>query len=555
MKLLRRKDMPLYILLCENQTYIQFQDVFGKKIVDKLFINTIYEEVSKAKFADIAHSFFREDSNSDISTSNFGCKSVDELVKYIEWLLDMDDKGKPLHNGSYLFQYFIPRYENNRIVWGTRGHPFLYASIARQLSRIETKEVSEQRFIELFYDAYQKITGRQLVPGENYYIEELDPDFGGMSAGCVNSDWFISIIGILADRMTQKDFFEETECYENCNAKFIIMDSHGVDHLYIEYDDYTAVSYNFKEKKWVNGGNDLLDARVGFDESEPEGSPYRFGNPDCMYKLKEVSKEEAEAMVGCRIDPQQIKYEMINRYNLKIKKENYEICNLQDWEDYAGPVDKNQWRDKRSAKEFAKFILSGNGYIPIKLFETIRDYTKSNNYILYPEFLTGFKKYGMGGRGPRHHDGLLIGSDIVIGIEAKADEELDKHYLSEYDSKKNRYKVISKLIFGDKPENHPNIRYQLVSSAMGTLIEAVDRNKETAVLLIISFISKEATKPENVKRNKEDIKAFKNSLCKVAEDQYEVPFSKEHNIKFYIRTLDIDLDEEEYSKIQNINDK
>lgn len=33
------------------------------------------------------------------------------------------------------------------------------------------------------------------------------------------------------------------------------------------------------------------------------------------------------------------------------------------------------------------------------------------------EYLTGFFKYGMGSREPSHHSGLLIGNDIISGIE------------------------------------------------------------------------------------------------------------------------------------------
>ena len=532
MKILKRKEMPLFILMCESQTDRQFQDVFGIDIVNRLFMHSMYEDGINDTFADVARKVFG-DKFYNLDPKRLGkFNNLDELIDYMEWLLDMADKGKPLHNGEYLFQYFLPRFENNKFNWGLRGHPFLYAGIARKLSRVETKETSESTFIKMYYKAYEEITGRKLEPGEEFYVESFDPGLGGMSAGCVYSDWFITMLGILESRISQQDFFNEESDAENEDAKYIVMDFYGTDILYIEYRDHSSVKFLAKDKKWINGEHDLSDARVGFDESEPEGSPYRFGNHDCMYDLTEISKEEAERIAGCRINPMQIKNECLDRYKLVIKKENYEICDLQDWEDYAGPVDKKQWKDKRSAKEFARFILSGNGYIPIKLLCAICDYTKAYNYVLYPEFLTGFKKYGMGSRGPRHHDGLLVGSDIVVGIEAKADEALDKKYLSEYDSNKIRYKVISELIFGDEPENHTNIRYQLVSSAMGTLIEAAERKKDTAVLLIVSFISEEATTTEKLERNKKDIQAFKDALTKVAEDQYEVPFSKEHNIKF-----------------------
>lgn len=232
---------------------------------------------------------------------------------------------------------------------------------------------------------------------------------------------------------------------------------------------------------------------------------------------------------------------------LTIKKENYEIKDLNDWQEYAGPVDPiKQWVDKRSAKEFARYMLSNKGKIPFEVEKELKDITKSKEFILYPEFLTGFAKYNMGSRGPRHHDGLLIGKDIVVGIEAKADEALDNKYLSEYDATKNRYKNISKHIFGDLPNKHKDIRYQLVSATMGTLIEAYERGVKNAVLLIISFISNEKTKKENIDRNIKDMESFKKALKHVSGDRYSTPFSNKHKINYYFKCIEINLDKVKY---------
>lgn len=226
----------------------------------------------------------------------------------------------------------------------------------------------------------------------------------------------------------------------------------------------------------------------------------------------------------------------------KIIKDNYEIIDLKDYEQLAGPVDKRQWQDKRSAKEFARYLLSNNGDLPKEIEDLIKDYYNNETMILYPEYLTGFGKYGLVHKGPRHHDGLLVGDKFLIGVEAKADEPLDNKYLAEYDESNQRYLGISKYLFGDEPHNHKNVRYQLCSATMATLIEALERNKPIAIVLIISFISKEKTKEKNLERNKKDIQAFKDSLISLGNDQYETPFSKEHNISLFIKTIDIDLD-------------
>lgn len=229
--------------------------------------------------------------------------------------------------------------------------------------------------------------------------------------------------------------------------------------------------------------------------------------------------------------------------SLSIKKGDCYIRDLDEWIKFASPKGKGkQWVDKRSAKEFARYMLSNNKNLPIEVDGALKDLTDCSEFVLYPECLTSFYKYGMGQRGPRNHDGLLIGDDIVVGIEAKSDERFDAKYLSQYDSSKQRYSQISKHIFGDGPENHTNIRYQLVSASMGTMIEALERKCEKAVLLIISFISKEKTNPKNIRKSKEDLLHFINSLKKGEQGDFITPFSEKNKIKFFIKCIDINLD-------------
>ena len=73
--------------------------------------------------------------------------------------------------------------------------------------------------------------------------------------------------------------------------------------LYVETDDQTAsLRFDKKMKQWVSGGTALWDNRVGFDESEPEDSIYRYGNGSCMEEIKEITKVEAELFINERID-------------------------------------------------------------------------------------------------------------------------------------------------------------------------------------------------------------------------------------------------------------
>lgn len=300
MKVLKRKEMPLFILMCESQTYRQFQDVFGKETVNEFFLHSFNEDEIELKFADIAHSLFDKSNN-----------ELNELIDYTEELLDMADRGKPLNSNSFLFQFFMPQIDDHKINWGLRGHPFLLAEIARKLSRVEIRALDEETFRELYFGAYKDLTGRELAAGDDFYLEKYDLQMGGISSGSINSDWFLSMYKIIFYRITNIDHSKESESSNDKKKdyKFILMDFYGTDLLYIEFIGGHCALFNPKDKKWINGGHDLSDARVGFDESEPEGSPYRFGNHDCMHQLTEISDEEAEKIVGSKINSIQIKNE------------------------------------------------------------------------------------------------------------------------------------------------------------------------------------------------------------------------------------------------------
>ena len=63
-----------------------------------------------------------------------------------------------------------------------------------------------------------------------------------------------------------------------------------------------CVFYSKTKDMWFDGGTRLMDARVGFDPYEPEGSPYRYGNGSCLLDIVEITKEEAEAFINRKID-------------------------------------------------------------------------------------------------------------------------------------------------------------------------------------------------------------------------------------------------------------
>ena len=77
--------------------------------------------------------------------------------------------------------------------------------------------------------------------------------------------------------------------------------------LFVEDDKQLfSLRYDINSGKWVDGGMTLWDNRVGFDESEPEGSPYRYGNGSCMEDIVEITKEEAEEFISKSIDVEEL---------------------------------------------------------------------------------------------------------------------------------------------------------------------------------------------------------------------------------------------------------
>ena len=53
--------------------------------------------------------------------------------------------------------------------------------------------------------------------------------------------------------------------------------------------------YLFKDGHWEpDTKNTIMDLLIGFDPSEPEGSPYRTGNLDIMDEIKELTLNEAK---------------------------------------------------------------------------------------------------------------------------------------------------------------------------------------------------------------------------------------------------------------------
>lgn len=71
--------------------------------------------------------------------------------------------------------------------------------------------------------------------------------------------------------------------------------------LFVEDNDGFSIFYSPKIGLWYPGGTTLNDARVGFDPSEPEDSPYRYGNTSCMQTIGQITHEQAEVFFEWKV--------------------------------------------------------------------------------------------------------------------------------------------------------------------------------------------------------------------------------------------------------------
>ena len=245
---------------------------------------------------------------------------------------------------------------------------------------------------------------------------------------------------------------------------------------------------------------------------------------------------------------------------LTIKKENT-INDITTWLKYAEPEGgMSQWVEGRSAMEFARYMTSSNGSLPLELDAYLKSIgIKCGNFVCYPEEVTSFTGSG------RHHDGLLVCNEIVVGVEAKVSEPFDNSisYKMEH-AKKNHDKgenmrirlynslKILKPSFDDQTlESVPSLMYQLISGTVGTIIEARNRNVRKAAFIVIEFVGDVKQEKNYDDKVKENQKAFEDFIkfIGLTEKKDEECFIDvyEDSLRVWIKKLKIKVQKNEYS--------
>ena len=105
----------------------------------------------------------------------------------------------------------------------------------------------------------------------------------------------------------------------------------------------------------------------------------------------------------------------MNKYKVNLSKKGNQINSVDDWYNYAPPMKKDiHWKDGKSAKELAKYIIEANKYLPQELEVLLIKIgcRPSGELQGEPEAITGLKSRGQG----RTHDLLLVKENEVVGF-------------------------------------------------------------------------------------------------------------------------------------------
>lgn len=228
-------------------------------------------------------------------------------------------------------------------------------------------------------------------------------------------------------------------------------------------------------------------------------------------------------------------------YKLYLKKGDNDIKSLDDWKEFASPKKEDiQWKDGRSAKELAKYMTEPKVHLPNEIEEILLELgcEQESGFTGEPEKVTRLTGKGEG----RNHDLLLVQDNKwVVGIEAKADEPLGNLVSKELskdisDNKRNRIESLYNDVYGCYTCG-VDVRYQLLTATVGTLIEAKNLNASNAVLIIITFKKEGDYNPNKVQANIKDINDFVSSLGKtLGKGQYNIPGYP--GIDFYIKHIE-----------------
>lgn len=197
---------------------------------------------------------------------------------------------------------------------------------------------------------------------------------------------------------------------------------------------------------------------------------------------------------------------------------------IDKWDAWARPKSDYQWKRGRSAMELAKaWFRTPKSCCPDELTALLESHPATRGLRFTrgrPEHVTPLPERGEG----RNHDLWLTGSTIAgkitVCVEAKADEPFGERLGKQIQVARKRQpntraaeraRALLNLLFGEdrNPEGAPwrELRYQLITAAAGTLLQAKLDGSVAGVLVIHEFHSNH-TKSDNLLSNQSDLESF-----------------------------------------------
>lgn len=227
------------------------------------------------------------------------------------------------------------------------------------------------------------------------------------------------------------------------------------------------------------------------------------------------------------------------------------IENEELWFQIAPPMGgMTQWTESRSALELARYMTAHLPRVPYEIERALSTLTHCDaEFDWCGEHVTDFATHRLGTGNGRNHDAIMWNEDVFVGIEGKADEALGNKYVAdEYrsggDNKKKRVAGLCDMLWGNSPEAHANIRYQLLTASGAILLEAKERGLSKALFLVVVFKHPRAIDPKKLEANNRDIQVFLESTHAVLEDNlYKVPtiYGAENGIQLFFKKIEVDL--------------
>ena len=223
------------------------------------------------------------------------------------------------------------------------------------------------------------------------------------------------------------------------------------------------------------------------------------------------------------------------------------VYDEQIWKSKYAPMGGDtHWKEGRSAMELARYMTAHLPYAPYEIERALSTLTdKEAVFDWAGEYVTKLPGTGEG----RNHDAIMRNDDVFVGIEGKADESLGNGYVaSEYetgsDNKKMRIEKLTDMIWGDTPQAHPDIRYQLLTATAAILLEAKECGLSKALFLVVVFKHPQVCDPKKVEANNRDIETFLRSTHVERENnlyRLSTEYGTKNGITLYFKKIEIDL--------------